>query len=180
MTFVQSKTVVENTDKGPDEYETDLDLEDVHKLLMDENSDSDSDEDKNNPKSAVTDKDVQNLLFQDQDFSDSNGEEKENQDAVPPQNEPSVIKKVSAFISSIQKKEIEAKENEKILPQHSETSSIERESENLSSLQRQKNQEIFISKTRASLVTNGEKPIIFAFEENGEQYMIGSEVTSTY
>ena len=26
--------------------------------------------------------------------------------------------------------------------------------------------------------TYGEKPIIFAFEENGEQYMIGSEVTS--
>ena len=25
--------------------------------------------------------------------------------------------------------------------------------------------------------TYGEKPIIFAFEENGEQYMIGSEVT---
>lgn len=27
--------------------------------------------------------------------------------------------------------------------------------------------------------TYGEKPIIFAFEENGEQYMIGSEVTIT-
>ena len=27
--------------------------------------------------------------------------------------------------------------------------------------------------------TYGEKPIIFAFEENGEQYMIGSEVTVT-
>ena len=26
--------------------------------------------------------------------------------------------------------------------------------------------------------TYGEKPIIFAFEENGEQYMIGSEVTN--
>ena len=25
--------------------------------------------------------------------------------------------------------------------------------------------------------TYGEKPIIFAFEENGEQYMIGSEVS---
>ena len=28
--------------------------------------------------------------------------------------------------------------------------------------------------------TYGEKPIIFAFEENGEQYMIGSEVISLY
>ena len=27
--------------------------------------------------------------------------------------------------------------------------------------------------------TYGEKPIIFAFEENGEQYMIGSEVTTS-
>ena len=28
--------------------------------------------------------------------------------------------------------------------------------------------------------TYGEKPIIFAFEENGEQYMIGSEVSKIY
>ena len=94
--------VIENTDEGPDEYETDL--EDVHKLLMDENSDSDSDEDEDFTGSAATDQDVQNLLFQDQDFSDSDDEEEQNQDAaMPPQNEPSVMEKVSAFISSIQK-----------------------------------------------------------------------------
>merc|ERR1740129_259755 len=71
---------------------------------MDENSDSDSDEDGDFTESAAKDQDVQNLLFKDQDFSDSDDEDEENQDAaVPPQNEPSVMEKVSAFISSIQK-----------------------------------------------------------------------------
>ena len=99
---VESEKVDENTAESPDEYEADL--ADVHKLLMDENSDSDSDEDEENTGSAETDQAVQNLLFQDQDFSDSDDEEEENQDAAMlPQNEPNVMEKVSAFISSIQK-----------------------------------------------------------------------------
>ena len=131
---LHSENTIKNTDEGPDEYETDL--EDVHKLLMDENSDSDSDEDEDFTGSAATDKDVQNLLFQDQDFSDSDDDVEENQDAVPPQNEPSVIEKVSAFISSIPKIDSEEEENTQIIPPQSDISTLEIKTRFLSSTPR--------------------------------------------
>ena len=131
---MKSGKVIENTDEGPDVHETDL--EDVHKLLMDENSDSDSDEDEDLKGSAVTVQNVQNLLFQDQDFSDSEDEEEENQYAVPPQHEPSVMEKVSAFISSIPKIDSEEEENTQIIPPQSDISTLEIKTRFLSSTPR--------------------------------------------
>lgn len=134
-----SKQEQHMTNYGSAAEEIETDLEDVHKLLMDENSDSDSDEEEDHDTDRA-DPDVQNLLFQDQDFSDDDDDEEEDDESqkiLPPQNETSLMEKVSAFFSSVQK------QNEKIqgsMPQQKDRRTLEKVSEFHSSLHKRNNE----------------------------------------